>query len=64
MLAGFPSKAATAICTFAYSSGPGAEPVIFEGTTQGHIVPARGETRFGSVEGLWLGCSFADFCAL
>ncbi|GAA5860587.1 hypothetical protein JCM1840_000308 [Sporobolomyces johnsonii] len=47
MLSGFPSKAATAICTFAYSAGPGSEPIIFEGTTAGKIVPARGPTNFG-----------------
>lgn len=47
MLAGFPSKRATAICTFAYSAGPGAEPLIFEGRTEGKIVPARGPTHFG-----------------
>lgn len=47
MLAGFPSKRATAICTFAYSAGPGAEPLIFEGRTEGKIVFARGPTHFG-----------------
>jgi len=47
MLAGFPSKRATAICTFAYSAGPGSEPLIFEGRTEGKIVPARGPTNFG-----------------
>ncbi|EGU12802.1 putative DNA repair-related protein [Rhodotorula toruloides ATCC 204091] len=47
MLAGFPSKRATAICTFAYSAGPGTEPLIFEGRTEGKIVQARGPTHFG-----------------
>ncbi|GAA6029897.1 hypothetical protein JCM8097_009159 [Rhodosporidiobolus ruineniae] len=47
MLAGFPSKKATAICTFAYSAGPGTEPILFEGHTEGQIVPARGPTNFG-----------------
>ncbi|BGP13164.1 hypothetical protein JCM10213_000258 [Rhodosporidiobolus nylandii] len=47
MLAGFPSKKATAICTFAYSAGPGSEPILFVGTTDGKIVPARGPTNFG-----------------
>jgi inosine triphosphate pyrophosphatase len=47
MLAGFESKAATAICTFAYSAGPGSEPLIFEGRTEGKIVCARGSTNFG-----------------
>ena len=47
MLAGFSTNAAWALCTFAYSAGPGSEPVLFEGRTDGHIVPARGEARFG-----------------
>jgi len=47
MLKGFESKKATAICTFAYSAGPGTEPILFEGTTEGRIVPARGPTHFG-----------------
>lgn len=47
MLVGFPSKKATAICTFAYSAGPGSEPLIFEGRTEGQIVGARGEMKFG-----------------
>ena len=33
MLAGFEDKSAYALCTFAYSSGPGAEPILFEGRT-------------------------------
>jgi len=47
MLAGFPTKAAWALCTFAYCAGPGAEPIIFEGRTDGEIVPARGSKVFG-----------------
>lgn len=47
MLQGFPTKDATALCTFAYSSGPGAEPIIFEGRTEGRIVPPRGPKHFG-----------------
>ncbi|SCV72424.1 BQ2448_3961 [Microbotryum intermedium] len=47
MLAGFPDKSATAICTFAYSAGPGSEPLLFEGKTEGKIVEARGPTHFG-----------------
>jgi len=35
------------VCTFAYSAGPGHEPLIFQGRTDGKIVPARGPTRFG-----------------
>ncbi|KAL8291792.1 hypothetical protein RQP46_002050 [Phenoliferia psychrophenolica] len=47
MLVGFASKEATAICTFAYCSGPDSEPVLFEGRTEGRIVPARGPSHFG-----------------
>ena len=47
MLKGFPTNAATALCTFAYSPGPGQEPILFEGRTEGRIVPARGPTHFG-----------------
>ncbi|PKI82392.1 adenylate kinase [Malassezia vespertilionis] len=47
MLQGFEDKSATALCTFAFSHGPGHEPVLFEGATQGTIVPPRGETQFG-----------------
>ncbi|KZO91574.1 Maf/Ham1 [Calocera viscosa TUFC12733] len=47
MLDGFPTRAATAICTFAYSAGPGTEPVLFEGRTRGKIVQPRGKGQFG-----------------
>jgi len=47
MLVGFEDKSATAICTFAYSAGPGSEPILFEGKTEGKIVPARGPKNFG-----------------
>ncbi|CAB4411868.1 unnamed protein product [Rhizophagus irregularis] len=47
ILAGFEDKSAYAICTFAYSSGPDAEPILFEGRTDGKIVPARGPKNFG-----------------
>ncbi|OBZ70471.1 Inosine triphosphate pyrophosphatase [Grifola frondosa] len=47
LLVGFPTTAAWALCTFAYSAGPGTEPILFEGRTDGHIVPARGDGKFG-----------------
>jgi inosine triphosphate pyrophosphatase len=47
MLDSFPTRAAWALCTFAYSAGPGTEPVLFEGRTDGRIVPARGPPKFG-----------------
>ena len=65
MLAGFEDKSAQAVCTFAYSKGPGHEPIIFQGRTdvcfsfasllanangvQGKIVPPRGPTNFGKI---------------
>lgn len=47
MLAGYEDKSAYAQCIFAYCDGPGAEPVVFVGRTEGKIVPARGPTDFG-----------------
>lgn len=47
LLQGFPSTRATALCTFAYSPGPGQEPILFEGRTEGNIVPSRGPEHFG-----------------
>ncbi|POW14286.1 hypothetical protein PSTT_03067 [Puccinia striiformis] len=46
MLEGFKNKEATALCTFAYCE-PGKDPILFEGATQGTIVPPRGPTNFG-----------------
>ncbi|KAG9230324.1 inosine triphosphate pyrophosphatase-like protein [Amylocarpus encephaloides] len=47
LLAAYPDKSAQAVCTFAYSEGPGHEPIIFQGCTYGKIVPARGPRHFG-----------------
>ncbi|KAK2797756.1 hypothetical protein FQN50_009085 [Emmonsiellopsis sp. PD_5] len=47
LLAGYEDKSAVAVCTFAFSSGPGAEPILFQGKTEGRIVPARGPANFG-----------------
>ncbi|TFY79229.1 hypothetical protein EWM64_g4784 [Hericium alpestre] len=47
LLVGFPTKEAWALCTFAYCVGPGSEPILFEGRTDGMIVPARGPPKFG-----------------
>ncbi|EXJ86479.1 Ham1 family protein [Capronia epimyces CBS 606.96] len=47
MLAAYEDKTAFAVCTFAYSAGPGHEPILFQGRTQGRIVPARGPGVFG-----------------
>ncbi|KAM7194779.1 Inosine triphosphate pyrophosphatase-like protein [Naviculisporaceae sp. PSN 640] len=48
LLAAYPdNKGAKAVCTFGYSAGPGHEPILFQGITQGKIVPPRGPTNFG-----------------
>ena len=47
MLVGFEDKTAYALCTFAFSKGPGHEPVVFAGRTDGRIVQARGPHEFG-----------------
>ncbi|KAI8342293.1 inosine triphosphate pyrophosphatase [Chlamydoabsidia padenii] len=47
MLVGFDDKTGYALCTIAYCEGPGHEPIIFEGKTEGNIVPPRGPPAFG-----------------
>ncbi|KAI5792218.1 inosine triphosphate pyrophosphatase [Pyronema domesticum] len=47
MLAAYEDKSAQAVCTFAYCAGPGQEAILFEGRTDGKIVPARGPANFG-----------------
>jgi len=47
MLAAYEDKSAQAVCTFAYCAGPGSDAVLFEGRTDGKIVPARGPKVFG-----------------
>ncbi|KAH5919525.1 inosine triphosphate pyrophosphatase [Parastagonospora nodorum] len=47
LLAGFDDKSAQAVCTFAYCEGPGHEPVLFQGRTDGKLVESRGPTAFG-----------------
>lgn len=47
MLAGFDDKSAEAVCTFAYTNGPGDEVFLFQGKTQGEIVAPRGSRDFG-----------------
>jgi inosine triphosphate pyrophosphatase len=49
MLEGFEDKSAQAVCTFAYCEGPGHEPVLFQGRTDGKLVPSRGSTVFGKL---------------
>ncbi|ROW15436.1 hypothetical protein VPNG_02320 [Cytospora leucostoma] len=47
LLAAYEDKSARAVCTFGFSQGPGHEPILFQGITEGKIVPARGPTNFG-----------------
>jgi inosine triphosphate pyrophosphatase len=49
MLEGFEDKSAQAVCTFGYCAGPGHEPVLFQGRTDGTLVPSRGSTVFGEL---------------
>lgn len=47
LIQAFPDKSAYALCTFAYSAGPGHTPILFEGRTDGTIVPPQGKKMFG-----------------
>jgi inosine triphosphate pyrophosphatase len=47
LLAAYADKSAYAQCIFSFSPGPGAEPLVFAGRTEGSIVPARGSLDFG-----------------
>lgn len=47
LLDGWEDKSARAICTLSYSDGSGAEPIIFQGITEGFIVKPRGPSDFG-----------------
>lgn len=63
LLAGFDDKSAQAVCTFAYCAGPGHEPVLFQGRTDGKLVESRGSTVFGksaSMKQVWCGRKVAN----
>lgn len=47
LLVAYEDKGAKAVCTFGFSQGPGHKPILFQGITQGRIVPARGPANFG-----------------
>ena len=47
LLAAYEDKSAYAQCVFAFSNGPGDEPKVFVGRTEGKIVTARGPLDFG-----------------
>ncbi|KAL5334581.1 inosine triphosphate pyrophosphatase-like protein [Aspergillus crustosus] len=47
VLDSFETRAAVAVCTFAFSHGPESEPILFQGRTEGSIVRPRGPANFG-----------------
>ncbi|RAL05661.1 non-canonical purine NTP pyrophosphatase [Aspergillus ibericus CBS 121593] len=47
LLDSFETRSAEAVCTFAFSSGPGSDPILFQGRTEGTIVRPRGPANFG-----------------
>ncbi|KAG0362925.1 nucleoside triphosphate pyrophosphohydrolase ham1 [Gamsiella multidivaricata] len=47
MLEGYTDKSAMAYCTIAYTTGPGSEPILFEGSVKGSIVDPVGPRKFG-----------------
>jgi inosine triphosphate pyrophosphatase len=47
LLAGFEDKSAYALCTFSFAASADAEPITFEGRTDGRIVLPRGPPHFG-----------------
>lgn len=47
LLQGWEDKTAYAICTFAFSEGPDAKILLFQGRTEGTIVSPRGAHGFG-----------------
>ncbi|KAF9895994.1 hypothetical protein BX616_008383 [Lobosporangium transversale] len=47
MLEGYTDKSAVAYCTIAYTTGPGSEPILFEGSVKGSIVNPMGPRTFG-----------------
>eukprot|EP01041_Mallomonas_annulata_P003258 gene3258-6447_t len=46
LLMAYPDKSAYALCVFAYCAGPGEEVHVFEGRTDGRIVPARAPAEY------------------
>ncbi|KAI1500923.1 putative ham1 family protein [Biscogniauxia marginata] len=47
LLAAYEDKSAQAVATFGFSKGPGHDVLLFQGRTDGKIVPARGPAQFG-----------------
>lgn len=52
LLAAYEDKTITSVCTFAYCAGPGQQPILFQGRTDGKLVPARGPSNFGKRIGI------------
>lgn len=50
LLAAYDDNSAKAICTFAYTRGPGNVYRVFQGTVEGKIVHPRGPMNFGESE--------------
>jgi Ham1 family len=47
ILAAYPDKSATAVCTLAFSPAPHADPILFTGECHGRIVPPEPGRGFG-----------------
>jgi len=47
LIDGWPNKAATAVCTMAYSEGADMDVRLFKGVLEGQLVARRGENGFG-----------------
>ncbi|KAK5630714.1 hypothetical protein RRF57_006429 [Xylaria bambusicola] len=65
LLVAYDDKSAQAVATFGFCEGPGHEVLLFQGRTDGKIVPARGPTHFGwdavfEYEGETSGHSYAE----
>ncbi|GAD95816.1 inosine triphosphate pyrophosphatase [Paecilomyces variotii No. 5] len=43
----YDDKTCEAVCTFGFCKGPGAEPILFQGRTEGKVVRPRGPANFG-----------------
>jgi len=52
LIAAYEDKTITSVCTFAYCAGPGQQPILFQGRTDGKLVPARGPSNFGKRIGI------------
>ncbi|KAJ1500695.1 hypothetical protein HMI56_003678 [Coelomomyces lativittatus] len=51
LLSSYTDKSAFALCTLAYCEGPGEEPILFEGQTEGQLVSPRSSSSKSSTFG-------------